>query len=48
MPSIILPVKDICAANASCGCRVLVDGAHALGQIKIDVQDLAADYDVAN
>jgi isopenicillin-N epimerase len=48
VPSIILPVKDICAAAASCGCRVLVDGAHALGQIKIDVQDLAADYYVAN
>ncbi len=43
-----MPVKDICSAAASCGCRVLVDGAHALGQIPIDIADLAPDYYVAN
>jgi isopenicillin-N epimerase len=35
VPAIIMPVKDICAAASSCGCRVIVDGAHALGQVPL-------------
>jgi isopenicillin-N epimerase len=48
VPSVILPVKEICSAAASFSCRVLVDGAHALGQIPIDIQQLNPHYYVAN
>ncbi len=48
VPAIILPVKDICAAAASCGCRVIVDGAHALGQLPLRICDMGCDYYVAN
>ena len=43
-----MPVKDICAAAASCGCRVIVDGAHALGQLPLRICDMGCDYYVAN
>ena len=48
VPAIIMPVKDICAAAAACGCRVIVDGAHALGQLPLRICDMGCDYYVAN
>ena len=48
LPSVILPVKrliDLCHAH---GVLVLIDGAHALGQIPLSLDALDADFYVAN
>lgn len=47
-PALMLPVKDMTAALRAKGVRVLVDGAHALGQINLDVDDIGADWYTAN
>jgi isopenicillin-N epimerase len=41
-PGILLPVADISAVCKSYGVPVLVDGAHALGQVRVDLGELAA------
>jgi isopenicillin-N epimerase len=46
-PSVILPIKKLAALCHKYNVPVLVDGAHALGQIKIDVKDLGVEYYVA-
>jgi selenocysteine lyase/cysteine desulfurase len=38
LPAIILPVKDLVALCASRGILTLIDGAHALGQIPVNVR----------
>eukprot|EP00658_Telonema_sp_P-2_P013342 TRINITY_DN15055_c0_g1_i2.p1 TRINITY_DN15055_c0_g1~~TRINITY_DN15055_c0_g1_i2.p1 ORF type:complete len:456 (-),score=97.58 TRINITY_DN15055_c0_g1_i2:239-1561(-) len=48
IPAIILPVKKLAALCKQHGVMVLIDGAHALGQIPIDVADIGADFYVAN
>ena len=48
VPAIILPVKQLTRLCKQHGVLVLIDGAHALGQIRIDVQDIGADFYVAN
>jgi selenocysteine lyase/cysteine desulfurase len=48
IPAVILPVKQLTAACRKRGVLVLIDGAHALGSIPIDVQDIDADFYVAN
>ena len=48
IPGAILPIKRLVQVCRKYGVLVLVDGAHALGHITIDVQDLDPDYYVAN
>jgi len=39
----IMPVKEICAAARSRGIFTVIDGAQALGHIKVDVRDIGCD-----
>lgn len=48
VPACILPIKRLVQVCRQHGAQVLVDGAHALGHVSIDVQDLDPDYYVAN
>ena len=48
LPALVLPVAEIAALVRAHGAMLLVDGAHALGQIPIDVGSLGADFYVAN
>ncbi len=45
---IVLPVKRIADAAKAAGARVLIDGAHAPGQIALDMPATGADWYVAN
>lgn len=47
-PALMFNVKDMTAALQAKGVRVLVDGAHALGQVNLDVDDIGADWYTAN
>jgi len=48
LPAVILPVKQLTALCHAYGTRVVIDGAHAMGQIPIDIQDIDADFYIAN
>ena len=48
VPAVIYPVKRLTKLFHKHKVQVLVDGAHCLGQIPIDVQDIDSDYYVAN
>lgn len=49
MPSIILPIQELVNLCRKYGVeQVFVDGAHAIGNTNIDVQEIDADYYVAN
>ncbi len=41
--ALIFPVKEICRRARAAGILSIVDGAHAPGQIPVDLQDIAAD-----
>lgn len=43
-PALVFPVKEITRALQAKGVRVLVDGAHALGQLALDLEDIGADW----
>jgi isopenicillin-N epimerase len=45
---LLLPAKALVAAAHARGARVLVDGAHGLGALDLDMQDIGADYYVSN
>jgi selenocysteine lyase/cysteine desulfurase len=45
---VILPVKEIIEICHQKGVQVLIDGAHALGAIPLDLRSLNADYYVVN
>jgi selenocysteine lyase/cysteine desulfurase len=47
-PSCILPIKDLVRACHDNNIIVMVDGAHALGQISLNVSDIGADFYTAN
>ena len=48
MPTSIEPVKELTDLCHSFGSRVLIDGAHAPGQIVVDVPEVGCDYYMGN
>ena len=48
VPALILPIKELAAAARARGALVLVDGAHALGQVPVDVGALGVDFWLGN
>jgi selenocysteine lyase/cysteine desulfurase len=48
IPAIILPIKELAAACRKAGALTLVDGAHAPGNLALDVPALGADFYVGN
>ncbi len=40
---VVMPVKEICAEARKRGIFTIIDGAQAVGQIKVDVQDIGCD-----
>lgn len=46
--ALIFPVKEICRRAREAGILSIVDGAHALGQIPLDLRDLGADFYSSN
>jgi len=48
LPGFILPVKELIDVCHQHGVMVLIDGAHALGQIPLNLNDLNADFWVGN
>ena len=48
VPGVLLPVKALAALCHAHGVLVLVDGAHALGQVPVDVADIGADFWLGN
>jgi isopenicillin-N epimerase len=45
---VVLPIRELVELCHSRGVRVLVDGAHAPGQVELDIPSLGADYYTAN
>jgi isopenicillin-N epimerase len=46
--ALIFPLREIIALLRNNGTRILVDGAHAIGQIPLDIGELAPDWYVSN
>ncbi|KAK7344335.1 hypothetical protein VNO77_13811 [Canavalia gladiata] len=49
MPSVVLPVRELIGVCREQGVdQVFVDGAHAIGSLRIDVKEIGADFYVSN
>ena len=48
VPAILLPVEELVQICHQKGVMVLIDGAHALGQIPLNIPKIGADFYVAN
>lgn len=48
IPAVILPVKELVQICHEKNVMVLIDGAHALGQIALNIPEIGADFYVAN
>jgi isopenicillin-N epimerase len=46
--ALVLPVQEICAAARAAGVLAIVDGAHAPGQLQLDLEILGADLYAGN
>ncbi len=46
--ALVLPVKEICARARKAGIITVIDGAHAVGQIDLDLEDIDADFYTSN
>jgi isopenicillin-N epimerase len=46
--ALIFPAKELCRRARAAGLLSIVDGAHALGQLPLDLEDLGADFYSAN
>ena len=46
--ALVLPVAEICAAARTAGALAIVDGAHAVGQVPLDLEALGADVYAGN
>lgn len=46
--ALVLPVAEICRRARAAGIVTVIDGAHALGQIELDMQALGADFYMSN
>lgn len=46
--AVVFPVAEITAALKAKGARVLIDGAHALGQLPLDLEAIGADWYTGN
>ena len=48
IPALILPVEELIKASHEHNALVLIDGAHAIGAIPVDVKALNADFWLSN
>eukprot|EP00897_Mesotaenium_endlicherianum_P008909 jgi/Mesen1/8046/ME000043S07427 len=48
LPSVVLPIRRLVALCHAHGVPVFVDGAHAVGNVEVDVQAIDAEYYVTN
>jgi len=48
MPAVVLPVKELTSLCRSYGAKVIIDGAHVIGNIPVDVPSIEADVYVSN
>ena len=46
--ALVLPVKEICARARKSGIITVIDGAHAVGQLELDVENINADFYTSN
>lgn len=46
--ALIFPIREICERARAAGIITVIDGAHAVGQIPLDIQELGADFYSSN